>query len=183
MRGKRQLKQHQEEKLQKEAAAVPSSPVEKATKEKAPAAGSPESNLGSGATHQLGKRITGKAPEEEGTESPGKDAAVSPGKQAAQLSERRAKSKAGGGGQEVLQRACCEERADGCSFPPWISLPPLCDFWAPLLHLLGKSLPCGKAPGQWWCGCAGQMWSAERIRVMESFPLAKIIQSKLSNPC
>ncbi|NXN13485.1 ZC11A protein, partial [Indicator maculatus] len=38
MRGKRQLKQRQEEKLQKEAAAVPSS-AEKATKEKAPASG------------------------------------------------------------------------------------------------------------------------------------------------
>ncbi|XP_064029494.1 zinc finger CCCH domain-containing protein 11A isoform X2 [Pogoniulus pusillus] len=93
MRGKRQLKQHQEEKLQKEAAAVPSSPAEKATKEKAPAAGSPESNLVSGAAHQLGKRITGKALEEEGAESPGKDAAVSPGKQAAQLPEHRAKTK------------------------------------------------------------------------------------------
>ncbi|XP_068015841.1 zinc finger CCCH domain-containing protein 11A isoform X2 [Melanerpes formicivorus] len=83
MRGKRQLKQRQEEKLQKEAAAVPSAPAEKAAKEKAPAAGSPESSLVSGAACQRGKRLTGRAAEEEGAEGPGKDAAVCPGKDAA----------------------------------------------------------------------------------------------------
>ncbi|NXY89841.1 ZC11A protein, partial [Alcedo cyanopectus] len=45
MREKRQLKQRQEEKLQREAAAVPS-PAEKADKEKSPASGSPESTTG-----------------------------------------------------------------------------------------------------------------------------------------
>ncbi|NXP82146.1 ZC11A protein, partial [Ramphastos sulfuratus] len=63
MRGKRQLKQRQEEKLQKEAAAVPSSPPEKATKEKAPASGTkpkvclkPLEGKGSSPTKQTLKR-------------------------------------------------------------------------------------------------------------------------------
>lgn len=91
MREKRQLKRRQEEKLQKEAAAVPS-PVEKAIKDKTPASGSPESTVVSGSTYQLAKRILVKSPED-GVESPGKEAAVSPGKQAAQLLERKAKGK------------------------------------------------------------------------------------------
>ncbi|NXG50670.1 ZC11A protein, partial [Psilopogon haemacephalus] len=63
MRGKRQLKQRQEEKLQKEAAAVPSSPAEKATKEKTPASGTkpkvclkPLEGKGSSPTKQTLKR-------------------------------------------------------------------------------------------------------------------------------
>ncbi|KAM6295185.1 zinc finger CCCH domain-containing protein 11A [Aegotheles albertisi] len=91
MREKRQLKQHQEEKLQKEAAGVPS-PAEKASKGKTPASGSPESTVVPGSAHQLAKRTLVKSPEG-GVESPGKDAAVSPGKQAAQLLERKAKTK------------------------------------------------------------------------------------------
>ncbi|KAM6114367.1 zinc finger CCCH domain-containing protein 11A isoform 2-T2 [Phoenicopterus ruber ruber] len=91
MREKRQLKQRQEEKLQKAAAAVPS-PVEKATKDKTPASGSPDSTVVSGSAYQLGKRVLVKSPED-GVESPGKVAAISPGKQAAQLLERKAKTK------------------------------------------------------------------------------------------
>uniref|UniRef100_A0A8C0ESI2 C3H1-type domain-containing protein n=1 Tax=Bubo bubo TaxID=30461 RepID=A0A8C0ESI2_BUBBB len=91
MREKRQLKQRQEEKLQKEAAAVPS-PVEKTIKDKTPASGSPESSVVSGSAYQLAKKVLVKPPED-GVESPGKDAAVSPGKQAAQLLERKAKTK------------------------------------------------------------------------------------------
>lgn len=91
MREKRQLKRRQEEKLQKEAAAVPS-PVEKAIKDKTPASGSPEATVVSGSAYQLAKRILVKSPED-GLESPGKDAAVSPGKQAAQHLERKAESK------------------------------------------------------------------------------------------
>ncbi|KAM9268528.1 zinc finger CCCH domain-containing protein 11A isoform 3-T5 [Morus bassanus] len=88
---KRQLKQHQEEKLQKEAGAVPS-PVENAIKDKTPASGSPESTVVSGSACQPAKRLLVKSPED-GVEGPGKDAAVSPGKQAAQLLERKAKTK------------------------------------------------------------------------------------------
>ncbi|KAM6192026.1 zinc finger CCCH domain-containing protein 11A isoform 1-T5 [Sarcoramphus papa] len=91
MREKRQLKQRQEEKLQKEAATVPS-PAEKAIKDKTPASGSPESTVVSGSAYQLAKRILVKSAED-GVESPGKDAALSPGKQAAQLLERKAKTK------------------------------------------------------------------------------------------
>ncbi|XP_040975652.1 zinc finger CCCH domain-containing protein 11A-like isoform X3 [Aquila chrysaetos chrysaetos] len=88
---KRQLKQRQEEKLQKEAAAVPS-PIEQATKGKTPASGSPESRVVSGSAYQLPKRILVKPPGD-GAESPGKDAAVSPGKRAAQLLEWKAETK------------------------------------------------------------------------------------------
>ncbi|XP_074420816.1 zinc finger CCCH domain-containing protein 11A isoform X1 [Larus michahellis] len=91
VREKRQLKRRQEEKLQKEAAAVPS-PVEKAIKDKTPASGSPEATVVSGSAYQLAKRILVKSPED-GLESPGKDAAVSPGKQAAQHLERKAETK------------------------------------------------------------------------------------------
>ncbi|XP_074781871.1 zinc finger CCCH domain-containing protein 11A isoform X1 [Athene noctua] len=91
MREKRQLKQRQEEKLQKEAAAVPS-PIEKAIKDKTPSSGSPESSVVSGSAYQLAKKVLVKSLED-GVESPGKDAAVSLGKQAAQLLERKAKTK------------------------------------------------------------------------------------------
>ncbi|KAM6333645.1 zinc finger CCCH domain-containing protein 11A isoform 2-T17 [Alca torda] len=91
MREKRQLKRRQEEKLQKEAAAVPS-PVEKAIKDKTPASGSPESTVVSGSAYQLVKRILVKSPED-GVESPGKDAAVLLGKQGAQHLERKAETK------------------------------------------------------------------------------------------
>ncbi|XP_067166864.1 zinc finger CCCH domain-containing protein 11A isoform X1 [Apteryx mantelli] len=89
IREKRQLKQHQEEKLQKEAAAVPST-VEKAIK--TPASGSPESTVVSGPNCQFAKRLLVKS-QEDGVDSPGKDAAVPPGKQAAQSLERKAKTK------------------------------------------------------------------------------------------
>ncbi|XP_069627952.1 LOW QUALITY PROTEIN: zinc finger CCCH domain-containing protein 11A-like [Haliaeetus albicilla] len=82
---KRQLKQRQEEKLQKEAAAVPS-PTEQAIKDKTAASGSPESSVVSGSAYQLPKRILVKSPGD-GVESPGKGAAVSPGERAAQLLE------------------------------------------------------------------------------------------------
>lgn len=88
---KRQLKQRQEEKLQKEAAAVPS-PTEQAIKDRTPASGSPESSVLSGSAYQLPKRILVKPPGD-GVESPGKGAAVSPGKGAAQLLEWKAESK------------------------------------------------------------------------------------------
>ncbi|XP_052671922.1 zinc finger CCCH domain-containing protein 11A-like [Harpia harpyja] len=88
---KRQLKQRQEEKLQKEAAAVPS-PVEQAIKDKSRASGSPESSVVSGSAYQLPKRILVKSPGD-GVESPGKGAAVSPGKRAAQLQEWKAETK------------------------------------------------------------------------------------------
>ncbi|XP_010115434.1 PREDICTED: zinc finger CCCH domain-containing protein 11A-like [Chlamydotis macqueenii] len=91
MREKRQLKRRQEEKVQKEAAAVPS-PVEKAVKDKTPASGSPESSMVSGSAYQLAKRILVKSLED-GVESPGQAAAVSPEKQADQLLERKAKTK------------------------------------------------------------------------------------------
>ncbi|XP_040472313.1 zinc finger CCCH domain-containing protein 11A isoform X1 [Falco naumanni] len=91
MKEKRQLKRCQEEKLQKEAAAVPS-PVEKAVKDKTPASGNPESTVVSGPCSQFMKRALVKPPEH-GVQSPGKDAAVPPGKQAAQLPERKAKTK------------------------------------------------------------------------------------------
>ncbi|XP_009886531.1 PREDICTED: zinc finger CCCH domain-containing protein 11A [Charadrius vociferus] len=91
MREKRPLKRGHEEKLQKEAAAVPS-PVEKVIKDKTPASGSPESTVVSGSAYQFAKRILVKSPED-GVESPGKDAAVSPGKQAAQLLEQKAETK------------------------------------------------------------------------------------------
>ncbi|KAM6237139.1 zinc finger CCCH domain-containing protein 11A isoform 2-T5 [Porphyrio hochstetteri] len=92
MREKRQVKQSQEEKLQKGAAAAPS-PVEKTKKDnKTPASGSPESTIVSGSACQLAKRILVKSPEG-GVENPGKDAAALPGKQAAPLLERKAKSK------------------------------------------------------------------------------------------
>ncbi|NWR66984.1 ZC11A protein, partial [Bucorvus abyssinicus] len=56
MREKRQVKQRQEEKLQREAAAVPS-PAAKATKERTPASGNPESTVASGSpTNQTLKR-------------------------------------------------------------------------------------------------------------------------------
>ncbi|XP_069627767.1 zinc finger CCCH domain-containing protein 11A-like isoform X2 [Haliaeetus albicilla] len=88
---KRQLKQRQEEKLQKEAAAVPS-PTEQAIKDKTAASGSPESSVVSGSAYQLPKRILVKSPGD-GVESPGKGAAVSPGKRAAQLLEWKAETK------------------------------------------------------------------------------------------
>ncbi|XP_069626918.1 LOW QUALITY PROTEIN: zinc finger CCCH domain-containing protein 11A-like [Haliaeetus albicilla] len=88
---KRQLKQRQEEKLQKEAAAVPS-PTEQAIKDKTAASGSPESSVVSGSAYQLPKRILVKSPGD-GVESPRKGAAVSPGKRAAQLLEWLAESK------------------------------------------------------------------------------------------
>ncbi|XP_017935100.1 zinc finger CCCH domain-containing protein 11A isoform X1 [Manacus vitellinus] len=87
---KRQLKQRQE-KLQKEAAAVPT-PVEKPAKEKTPPSGSPESAVVSGPAYQLGRRKLVK-PQEDGVGSPEKDPAVSPGKKAAQPPERKAKTK------------------------------------------------------------------------------------------
>ncbi|XP_071624760.1 zinc finger CCCH domain-containing protein 11A isoform X5 [Heliangelus exortis] len=90
MKEKRQLKQRQEEKPQKEAAAVP---LEKATKDKTPASGSPEASVVSGSAHQLAKKVLGKSPED-GIESSGKDGAVgAAGKQAAQPPERKAKAK------------------------------------------------------------------------------------------
>ncbi|KAM6311145.1 zinc finger CCCH domain-containing protein 11A isoform 1-T2 [Podargus strigoides] len=89
MREKQQLKQRQEEKRQKEAAAVPS-PVGKTIKGKTPASGSPESCMGSGPAYHLVKRTLVKSLQD-GIESPGKDAAVSPGKRVAQLLERKAK--------------------------------------------------------------------------------------------
>ncbi|KAM9594838.1 zinc finger CCCH domain-containing protein 11A-like isoform 3-T17 [Morphnus guianensis] len=88
---KRQLKQRQEEKLQKEAAAVPS-PIEQAIKDKSRASGSPESSVVSGSAYQLPKRILVKSLGD-GVESPGKGAAVSPGKRAAQLLEWKAETK------------------------------------------------------------------------------------------
>ncbi|XP_049688843.1 zinc finger CCCH domain-containing protein 11A-like [Accipiter gentilis] len=88
---KRQLKQRQEEKLQKEAAAV-LSPTEQAIKDRTPASGSPESSVVSGSAYQLPKRILVKSPGD-GVESPGKGAAVSPGKGAAQLLEWKAETK------------------------------------------------------------------------------------------
>ncbi|KAM9594815.1 zinc finger CCCH domain-containing protein 11A-like [Morphnus guianensis] len=88
---KRQLKQRQEEKLQKEAAAVPS-PFEQAIKDKSRASGSPESSVVSGSAYQLPKRILVKSLGD-GVESPGKGAAVSPGKRAAQLLEWKAETK------------------------------------------------------------------------------------------
>ncbi|XP_075298845.1 zinc finger CCCH domain-containing protein 11A isoform X3 [Opisthocomus hoazin] len=91
MREKQQLKRRQEEKLQKEAATVPS-PVEKAMKDKTPASGSPESTVVSGSAYPPGRRILAQSPED-GVDSPGKDAAVSPGKQAAQLLDRKARTK------------------------------------------------------------------------------------------
>ncbi|XP_014810924.1 PREDICTED: zinc finger CCCH domain-containing protein 11A isoform X2 [Calidris pugnax] len=91
MREKRQLKRRQEEKLQKEAAAVPSL-VEKVVKDKTPASGGPESTVVSGSPYQLAKRISVKSPEG-GVESPGKDAAVSLGKQTAPLLERKTETK------------------------------------------------------------------------------------------
>ncbi|XP_065710728.1 zinc finger CCCH domain-containing protein 11A isoform X1 [Patagioenas fasciata] len=91
MREKRQLKQHQEEKVPKEATTVPS-PVEKATKGQTPASGSPEASAVSGAAFPPAKRALVRSPDD-GVESPGKDAAGSPGKQAAQLLERKVKTK------------------------------------------------------------------------------------------
>lgn len=91
MREKRQLKHHQEEKLQKEAASVPSS-VEKTIKDKTLPSGSPEATVASGSAYHLVKKTLVK-PLEDGVESPGKEAAVSPGKQAAPLQERKAKTK------------------------------------------------------------------------------------------
>ncbi|KAM9217176.1 zinc finger CCCH domain-containing protein 11A isoform 1-T1 [Leptosomus discolor] len=88
---KRQLNQRQEEKLQKEATAVPS-PAGKAIKDKTPASGSAGSTVVSGSDYQLAKRILVKSPED-GVKSPRKNAAVSSGKQAAQLLERKAKTK------------------------------------------------------------------------------------------
>lgn len=88
MREKRQLKHHQEEKLQKEAASVLPS-VEKPIKDKTPPSGSPET---SGSAHHFVKKTLVK-PLEDGVESPGKEAAISPGKQAAPLQERKAKSR------------------------------------------------------------------------------------------
>lgn len=90
MREKQQVKQHEEEKLQREAAAVPS-PAAKATKEKTPVSGNPEPTVVSGSAHQLAKRVAVKSVEGR-VETPGKDAAVTPGKQAAHLLERKAKS-------------------------------------------------------------------------------------------
>ncbi|XP_009876431.1 PREDICTED: zinc finger CCCH domain-containing protein 11A [Apaloderma vittatum] len=91
MREKLQLTERQEGKLQKEAAAVPSS-FEKALKGKTPTSGSPKSNVVSGSASQLAKKISVKS-RGDGVESLGKDAAVSPGKQAAQLLEKKAKTK------------------------------------------------------------------------------------------
>lgn len=90
MREKRQLKQRQEEKVPKEATAVPS-PGEKATKGQTPASESPEASAVSGAAFPPAKRALVRSPDD-GVESPGKDAAGSPGKQAAQLLERKVKS-------------------------------------------------------------------------------------------
>ncbi|KAJ7396581.1 Zinc finger CCCH domain-containing protein 11A [Pitangus sulphuratus] len=87
---KRQLKQRQE-KLQKEAAAVPT-PVEKPAKDKTPPSGSPEPAVVSGPAYQLGRRKLVK-PQEDGMGSSEKDPAVSPGKKAAQPLERKAKTK------------------------------------------------------------------------------------------
>ncbi|XP_051494832.1 zinc finger CCCH domain-containing protein 11A isoform X2 [Apus apus] len=91
MKEKRQLKQRQEEKPQKEAAAVPS-PGEKASKDKTPALGSPEPTVVSWSASQLAKKMLVKSLEDR-VESPGKDGAGSPGKQAAQPLERKARTK------------------------------------------------------------------------------------------
>ncbi|XP_069627771.1 LOW QUALITY PROTEIN: zinc finger CCCH domain-containing protein 11A-like [Haliaeetus albicilla] len=103
---KRQLKQRQEEKLQKEAAAVPS-PTEQAIKDKTAASGSPESSVVSGSAYQLPKRILVKSPGD-GVESPGKGAAVSPGERAAQLLEWLAESK---------QKGCLKPLDGKATFP------------------------------------------------------------------
>lgn len=86
---KRQLKQRQEEKLQKGAGPIPAEKPEK-NKEKTPGSGSPESAVGS--AHQLGRRKLVKF-QEDGVGSPEKDPAASPGKKGAQLPERKAKSR------------------------------------------------------------------------------------------
>ncbi|XP_074912046.1 zinc finger CCCH domain-containing protein 11A-like [Buteo buteo] len=88
---KRQLKQRQEEKLQKEAAAVPS-PIEQAIKGKTAASGSPESSVVSGSAYQLPKRILVKSPGD-GVESPGKGAALSAEERTARLLEWLAETK------------------------------------------------------------------------------------------
>ncbi|NWY15729.1 ZC11A protein, partial [Aphelocoma coerulescens] len=83
---KRQLKQRQEEKLQK--GPIPAEKPEK-NKEKIPGSGSPESAVGS--AHQLGRRKVVKF-QEDGVGNPEKDPAASPGKKGAQVPERKAKS-------------------------------------------------------------------------------------------
>ncbi|XP_023797993.1 zinc finger CCCH domain-containing protein 11A isoform X1 [Cyanistes caeruleus] len=82
---KRQLKQRQEEKLQKGAGAIPAEKQEK-NKEKTPGSGSPEPAVGS--AHQLGRRKVGKS-QEDAAGSPEKD----PGKKGAQLPERKTRTK------------------------------------------------------------------------------------------
>ncbi|KAM4759892.1 zinc finger CCCH domain-containing protein 11A isoform 4-T5 [Cyanocitta cristata] len=86
---KRQLKQRQEEKLQK--GPIPAEKPEK-NKEKIPGSGSgsPESAVGS--AHQLGRRKVVKF-QEDGVGNPEKDPAASPGKKGAQVPERKAKTK------------------------------------------------------------------------------------------
>ncbi|XP_031988828.1 zinc finger CCCH domain-containing protein 11A isoform X2 [Corvus moneduloides] len=86
---KRQLKQRQEEKLQKGAGPIPAEKPEK-NKEKTPGSGSPESAVGS--AHQLGRRKVVKF-QEDGVGNPEKDPAASPGKKGAQVLERKAKTK------------------------------------------------------------------------------------------
>ncbi|NXU56323.1 ZC11A protein, partial [Turnix velox] len=106
MKEKRQLKRHQEEKLQKETSATPL-PVEKAAKDRTPPSGSPESRIqGSGASHHLPKRILVKSPEAGGDNS-GKAAVVSSlGKQAPQQQERKAGCK---WGLDVKNFSSCPE--------------------------------------------------------------------------
>ncbi|XP_066060059.1 zinc finger CCCH domain-containing protein 11A isoform X2 [Chamaea fasciata] len=82
---KRQLKQRQEEKLQKGSGTIPAENQEK-TKEKTPGSGSPEAAVGS--AQQLGRRKGGKF-QEDPMGSPEKD----PGKKGAQLTERKTRAK------------------------------------------------------------------------------------------
>ncbi|NWH95298.1 ZC11A protein, partial [Aegithalos caudatus] len=78
---KRQLKQRQEEKLQKGSGPIPAEKQDK-NKDKSPGSGSPESAVAS--TQQLGRRKVGKL-QEDAMGSPEKD----PGKKGAQLPERK----------------------------------------------------------------------------------------------
>ncbi|TRZ12549.1 hypothetical protein HGM15179_014528 [Zosterops borbonicus] len=83
---KRQLKQRQEEKLQKGSGAAPAEKQDK-NKDKNPGSGSPEAAGGSSA-QQLGRRKLGKS-QEDPVGSPEKD----PGKKGAQLPERKTRAK------------------------------------------------------------------------------------------
>ncbi|XP_074912048.1 zinc finger CCCH domain-containing protein 11A-like [Buteo buteo] len=103
---KRQLKQRQEEKLQKEAAAVPS-PIEQAIKGKTAASGSPESSVVSGSAYQLPKRILVKSPGD-GVESPGKGAALSAEERTARLLEWLA---------ETTRQGCLKPLDGKATFP------------------------------------------------------------------